>query len=88
LRAASLHDSVGGGNLARISGWVQHLHPWDENSSRNATSKEVIYRRCLQILRNLDILFTSLFTLELVLNVYGNWFWPFFSNGWNILDMV
>ena len=30
----------------------------------------------------LDIAFASLFSLELALNMYGNWCWPFFRSGW------
>ncbi len=30
----------------------------------------------------LDIAFATLFTLELALNMYGDWGWPFFRSGW------
>ena len=30
----------------------------------------------------------SMFLLELLLNLYCNWFWEFFESGWNLLDLV
>ena len=33
---------------------------------------------------NVDLLFTLIFTAELVLNLLAHWFWPFWSSGWNV----
>ncbi len=35
------------------------------------------------ILDAIDTFFTSIFTLELVINMFANWFTAFFSDGWN-----
>ena len=37
---------------------------------------------------SLNLFFTIVFTVELVLNLYAQWFQPFFSDGWNLLDLV
>ena len=37
---------------------------------------------------SLNLFFTIVFTVELVLNLYAQWFQPFFSDGWNLLDVV
>mmetsp|Transcript_2845 Transcript_2845/g.5748 ORF Transcript_2845/g.5748 Transcript_2845/m.5748 type:complete len:808 (-) Transcript_2845:175-2598(-) len=34
----------------------------------------------------IDIILTSIFVVELALNMFCDWFWPFVSNGWNIFD--
>jgi hypothetical protein len=34
------------------------------------------------------LFFTIIFSVELVLNLYAQWFQPFFSDGWNMLDLV
>lgn len=36
----------------------------------------------------LNLLFTVVFAVELVLNLYANWFKPFFTDGWCLLDLV
>jgi hypothetical protein len=40
------------------------------------------------ILDNIDTFFTSIFTLELVINMFANWFTKFFTDGWNQLDFI
>jgi hypothetical protein len=35
-----------------------------------------------------NLFFTIVFTVELALNMYAQWFRPFFSDGWNLLDLV
>ena len=37
---------------------------------------------------SLNLFFTIVFTVELVLNLYAQWLQPFFSDGWNLLDLV
>ncbi|KAK3266134.1 hypothetical protein CYMTET_25237 [Cymbomonas tetramitiformis] len=36
----------------------------------------------------LELFFTVIFTLELVLNMYAHWFWAFWSSGWNWFDFT
>ena len=33
-----------------------------------------------------DHIFTIFYVLELLLNLFVNWFWPFISNGWSVFD--
>ena len=40
------------------------------------------------ILRVVEALLALVFTVELLLNLFGFWFWPFFRNPWNIFDAV
>ncbi len=40
------------------------------------------------VLNNLNLFFTAAFTAELLLNLAVHWWMPFFSSGWNLLDMV
>lgn len=35
-----------------------------------------------------DVVFTIIFTMELVLNMLCNWFFPFWKDGWNIFDFI
>ena len=35
-----------------------------------------------------DMVFTIIFTMELVLNMLCNWFFPFWKDGWNIFDFI
>ena len=39
-----------------------------------------------QGLQMLEYLYTAIFSAELLLNVYGHWFWVFVLNGWNVFD--
>jgi hypothetical protein len=34
----------------------------------------------------LEIIFTVIFTLELLFNLFGSWFWPFWEEAWNWMD--
>lgn len=36
----------------------------------------------------IDVFFTSAFTFELMLNMYGSWFWAFWQSAWNVFDFV
>jgi hypothetical protein len=40
------------------------------------------------ILDVVDTFFTCIFTVELVINMFANWFLKFFSDGWNQLDFI
>ena len=39
-----------------------------------------------RIFTNLDIVFTIIFLLELLLNMAANWFWPFWRSSFNVFD--
>ena len=39
-------------------------------------------------LRAMEITFTIIFTAELLLNMFGKWFWPFFTSGWDVFDFL
>jgi len=34
----------------------------------------------------IDTIFNVLFLIELLINMYGSWMWPFLSQGWNLFD--
>merc|ERR1719352_1203227 len=36
----------------------------------------------------LEYLYTAIFAAELAMNMFGSWFWPFFTSGWNIFDFL
>jgi hypothetical protein len=38
--------------------------------------------------RGFEVFFGTVFLLELLINMYGSWFRPFFSIGWNYFDIV
>jgi hypothetical protein len=40
-----------------------------------------------EMMDNLNLFFTTYFTLELFVNAYANWLQPFLRNGWNHLDV-
>jgi hypothetical protein len=35
-----------------------------------------------------ELVFTFIYSCELALNLYGHWFWPFFSNWWCWFDLI
>jgi len=35
-----------------------------------------------------DLFFTAMFVVELLVNIFVNWFWPFWRDYWNIFDFV
>ena len=37
---------------------------------------------------NIDLAFTIIFTVELSINMYGNWARPFFTNSWSLFDLL
>ena len=41
-----------------------------------------------QALNLADNIFTLIFAAELSINLFSNWFWPFFNNGWSVFDLV
>ena len=36
----------------------------------------------------LEYVYTGIFAAELMVNMFGSWFWPFFASGWNIFDFL
>jgi|SouAtlMetagenome_1021521.scaffolds.fasta_scaffold89238_1 hypothetical protein len=40
------------------------------------------------ILKKIELFYTIVFTIELILNFFANHFWPFFQSGWNIFDLI
>ena len=36
----------------------------------------------------IDLAFTIFYVLELLLNLFVNWFWPFVTNGWSMFDTL
>eukprot|EP00960_Hanusia_phi_P040004 754191-Hanusia_phi.AAC.8 len=34
-----------------------------------------------------DLIFTIFFTIELFVNAFAHWFWPFITSGWNVFDI-
>jgi len=41
-----------------------------------------------QLLDNFDIVFTAIFAVECALNMIGFWFWEWFSDAWNVFDLL
>ena len=37
---------------------------------------------------SIDHAFTIFYVLELMLNLFVNWFWPFVTNGWSLFDTL
>ena len=37
---------------------------------------------------DIDFALTIIYMLELVFNMYGHWFWPFFTNMWSVFDFI
>ncbi len=44
--------------------------------------------RTASLITLLNSLFTIIFTFELVVNIYANWFKPFVTNPWSIFDLI
>ena len=40
------------------------------------------------VLDTADTSFTVIFTVDLVVNMYSHWFWPFATNGWSLFDVL
>jgi hypothetical protein len=75
----------------------QHIHaaPFEQNFGCTITESQFIEdlhdengapTSFAQILDQLNLFFTLLFTAELVVNAFSHWFRPFIQNSWNILD--
>jgi len=41
-----------------------------------------------QIFTLMDDFFTFIFFAELIWNLLANWFWPFFTDGWSVFDLL
>ena len=42
----------------------------------------------LRTFDSIDHAFTVFYVLELLLNLFVNWFWPFARNGWSLFDTL
>jgi hypothetical protein len=50
-------------------------------ASATALSTAISSSDFSRIQESVNLFFTAVFTLELILNVYAHWLWPFFQNG-------
>ena len=41
-----------------------------------------------EIFKSLEYVFALCFGVELVINLFGSWFWPFVGNRWNLFDCI
>lgn len=41
-----------------------------------------------KLFEDIDLAFTIIFTVELLMNAYGHWWRPFFTNGWSMFDLA
>ena len=41
-----------------------------------------------KVFASLDLFFTVVFVVELAINLFSNWFWPFMGDAWQIFDLV
>ena len=42
----------------------------------------------IQTFETIDHAFTIFYVLELLVNAFVNWFWPFVTNGWSVFDAL
>ena len=52
----------------------------------NLTAEELV--KAQDVLGRIELFYTIVFTIELLLNFFANHFWPFFQSGWNIFDLL
>ena len=45
-------------------------------------------RRADAFFQTMEYILTALFTAELLVNMAAHWFWPFFTSGWCLFDLV
>ena len=53
----------------------------ESESAEQSAEAELFFDR-------IDIVFTIVYMLELIFNMYGHWFWAFFTNWWSVFDLV
>uniref|UniRef100_A0A6U4LAN9 EF-hand domain-containing protein n=2 Tax=Hemiselmis andersenii TaxID=464988 RepID=A0A6U4LAN9_HEMAN len=41
-----------------------------------------------ETLSTLEVALTLVFAFELIVNLFANWFWPFFTDGWSVFDLI
>eukprot|EP00961_Rhodomonas_salina_P080510 1083277-Rhodomonas_salina.1 len=57
----------------------------------NAASSEILPEdgtHLAMIFEDVEIAFTAIFTLELIINLFVNWWKPFFNDSWNVFDLL
>jgi hypothetical protein len=54
------------------------------NSSNSDTGKAALVNK----LDYVEMAFTFIYTVELLLNMWAGWFWDFFSSGWSWFDLI
>ena len=37
--------------------------------------------------KKIELVIVIMFTIELAVNAFGNWFWPFIESPWNMFDI-
>ncbi len=51
-------------------------------------AQDLFVQQLGEILDGIDTMFTAVFTLELLVNMYAHWFRPFWRDGWSIFDFL
>jgi hypothetical protein len=60
------------------------------NFGVNVAESEILdmSEETIQTFENIDHAFTIFYVLELLVNAFVNWFWPFVTNGWSVFDAL
>lgn len=53
---------------------------------RNEESEDSSYASVAEVIDEVDLVFTVIYILELMLNLFVNWWTPFISDGWSLFD--
>ena len=60
------------------------------NFGVNVAESEILdmSEETIQTFETIDHAFTIFYVLELLVNAFVNWFWPFVTNGWSVFDAI
>ena len=60
------------------------------NFGVNVAESEILdmNEETIQTFETIDHAFTIFYVLELLVNAFVNWFWPFVTNGWSVFDAL
>jgi len=60
------------------------------NFGVNVAESEILdmSEETIQTFETIDHAFTIFYVLELLVNAFVNWFWPFVTNGWSVFDAL
>ena len=60
------------------------------NFGVNVAESEILdmSEETIQTFETIDHAFTIFYVLELLVNAFVNWFWPFVTNGWSMFDAL